>query len=205
MSDIKIYGKLVNSTTNNELAGADQVKDNTQGKFQNEINTETKTKLDEIKTNLNKVKSDLSNPTSGLTKKVADLTTKVDNHATNKDNPHEVTKTQVGLGNVTNDAQVKRSEMGQPLGVATLDKFGKVPESQLPSYVDDVLEFEDKSALPDVGESGKIYVTLDNNLTYRWTGSTYIKIGGSGGIVNVESIPDDYINALDESLQNNHK
>ena len=111
----------------------------------------------------------------------------------------------IGLSNVTNDSQVKRSEMGQPLGVATLDKFGKVPESQLPSYVDDVLEFEDKSALPNVGESGKIYVTLDNNLTYRWTGSTYIKIGGSGGIVNVESIPDDYINALDESLQNNHK
>ena len=48
--------------------------------------------------------------------------------------------------------------MGQPLGVATLDGKGKVLANQLPSFVDDVLEFEDKSVFPDVGESGKIYV-----------------------------------------------
>ena len=50
------------------------------------------------------------------------------------------TKSEVGLGNVTNDSQVKRSEMGVASGVATLDNTGKVPSTQLPSYVDDVIE-----------------------------------------------------------------
>ena len=60
-------------------------------------------------------------------------------HINDKNNPHEVTKAQVGLGNVTNDAQVKRAEMGVANGVATLNESGLVPSSQLPSYVDDVL------------------------------------------------------------------
>lgn len=53
-----------------------------------------------------------------------------------------ITPANIGLGNVTNDAQVKRSEMGTANGVATLGSDGKVPSAQLPSYVDDVLEFE---------------------------------------------------------------
>ena len=85
-------------------------------------------------------------------------------------------KTDIGLGNVTNDAQVKRSEMGTPNGVATLDGDGKVPAAQLPSYVDDVLEFENKSSFPEEGETGKIYVDLETNTTYRWSGSQYTKI-----------------------------
>lgn len=56
---------------------------------------------------------------------------------------------------------------------------GKVPASQLPSYVDDVLEYADFAALPGTGESGKIYVTLDTNLTYRWSGSAYVEISAS--------------------------
>ena len=52
----------------------------------------------------------------------------------------QVSKSTVGLNNVTNDAQVKRSEMGKANGVATLDNAGKVPAAQLPSYVDDVIE-----------------------------------------------------------------
>lgn len=56
---------------------------------------------------------------------------------------------------------------------------GKVPSSQLPSYVDDVLEYPTLSQLPDVGEDGKIYVTLDTNLTYRWGGTEYIEISPS--------------------------
>ena len=55
-------------------------------------------------------------------------------------NPHKVTKLNVGLGNVTNDRQVKRSEMGVANGVATLDSSGRIPSAQLPSYVDDVVE-----------------------------------------------------------------
>ena len=53
---------------------------------------------------------------------------------------------------------------------------GKVPASQLPSYVDDVLEFPDKESFPTTGEAGKIYVALDTGKTYRWGGSTYVEI-----------------------------
>lgn len=95
------------------------------------------------------------------------------------DNPHGVTKSQVGLGNLTNDAQVKRSEMGKAGGVATLDSGGKVPASQLPSFVDDVLEYTGKSAFPATGEAGKIYVALDSNLTWRWSGTAYVEISKS--------------------------
>ena len=53
---------------------------------------------------------------------------------------------------------------------------GKVPTSELPSYVDDVLEYPNLSSFPATGETGKIYVALDTNKTYRWTGSTYISL-----------------------------
>lgn len=91
----------------------------------------------------------------------------------------DIPKSKVGLSNVTNDAQVKRSEMGVANGVATLNSNGTVPAAQLPSYVDDVLEFNTLSALPTYGETGKIYVTKDTNLTYRWTGSQYTEISKS--------------------------
>ena len=67
---------------------------------------------------------------------------------------------------------------------------GKVPASQLPSYVDDVLEYDSKSAFPATGEEGKIYVDKSTNLTYRWSGSTYIQVGG--GDLNVENGTGDY-------------
>lgn len=82
-----------------------------------------------------------------------------------------ITPTNIGLGNVTNHAQVKRTEMGVANGVATLGTDGKVPSGQLPSYVDDVLEYDKKSSFPATGETGKIYVTKDTNLTYRWSGT----------------------------------
>lgn len=87
-----------------------------------------------------------------------------------------LTKTDVGLGNVTNDAQVKRSEMGVANGVATLDTTGRVPSSQLPSYVDDVLEYDSFSDFPETGEGGKIYVDKSTNKTYRWSGTTYVRV-----------------------------
>ncbi|MBQ2397328.1 MAG: tail fiber protein [Bacteroidales bacterium] len=89
------------------------------------------------------------------------------------------TKSEVGLGNVTNDAQVKRSEMGVASGVATLDASGLVPTSQLPSYVDDVLEYSAKSSFPTTGVTGKIYVDTSTNKTYRWGGSAYVEISAS--------------------------
>lgn len=63
--------------------------------------------------------------------------------------------------------------------VAELDENGKIPTSQLPSYVDDVLEFENKAAFPTTGETGKIYVAKDTNLTWRWSGTDYVEISPS--------------------------
>ena len=74
---------------------------------------------------------------------------------------------------------VTTAQMGVASGVATLDENGFVPSSQLPSYVDDVIEAANLAALPAEGEGGKIYVTLDDNKTYRWGGSTYVEISAS--------------------------
>lgn len=59
---------------------------------------------------------------------------------------------------------------------------GKVPSSQLPSYVDDVVEVANYASLPTTGEVGKIYITLDTNFIYRWTGSTYVEIKDSSAV-----------------------
>lgn len=71
------------------------------------------------------------------------------------------------------------TDKGFANGVAELDENGFVPSNQLPSYVDDVLEFANKSSFPSTGESGKIYVAQDTNLTYRWSGSSYVEISPS--------------------------
>lgn len=68
---------------------------------------------------------------------------------------------------------IKATEKGSNGGVATLDSSGKVPSSQLPGFVDDVLEYSSLSSFPVTGESGKIYVALDTNKTYRWSGTKY--------------------------------
>lgn len=71
------------------------------------------------------------------------------------------------------------NQKGAKSGVAELDVNGKVLSSQLPSYVDDVVEASSRSAFPLPGESGKIYVDTTTNLTYRWTGTAYTEISPS--------------------------
>jgi hypothetical protein len=68
---------------------------------------------------------------------------------------------------------------GAANGYASLDSGGKVPATQLPSFVDDVLEYANFAALPGTGMSGIIYVTMDTNLTFRWSGSSYTEISQS--------------------------
>lgn len=91
------------------------------------------------------------------------------------------------------DAKLNKSDVVQTTGQATdkvmsqkaaTDSFahlvnGKVPESQLPSYVDDVVEYDSKSDFPATGEKSKIYVDKSTNLVYRWSGTTYIQVGGA--------------------------
>lgn len=128
---------------------------------------------------LGKLESNLNAEIERATNKENSIEQNLNSHISNQQNPHNVTKAQVGLGNVTNDAQVKRSEMGVAQGVATLDENGLVPSSQLPSFVDDVIDCyatytkADDGTLSNivlyedaehqtliVGESGKIYVDV---------------------------------------------
>lgn len=117
-------------------------------------------------------------------------------------NPHGTTKSDVGLSNVENKSsatileELTKSNVTKALGytpldsvlkgsnngVAELDSNGKVPASQLPSYVDDVIEgyfsdgkFYKESSHSTVitGESGKIYIDLHTEKTYRWTGTIF--------------------------------
>lgn len=81
-------------------------------------------------------------------------------------------------------AKVDVSKLGVANGVATLDATGLVPTTQLPAYVDDVLEFANLAAFPASGTNGKIYVALDTNKTYRWSGSVYVYIT-SGAVDSV--------------------
>lgn len=74
---------------------------------------------------------------------------------------------------------IPTSQKGANNGVAELDSTGKVPSSQLPAFVDDVLEYNSKSAFPSTGETGKIYIDKATNLTYRWSGTDYVEVSPS--------------------------
>lgn len=132
----------------------------------------------------------ISDKTQAALDKKVDKTTTVNGHALSSN--VTVTKGDVGLGNADNtsdvnkpistatqaalDKKVDKSSVGKANGVASLDSSGKVPSSQLPSYVDDVLEFSTLNDFPATGETGKIYIAKDTNYSYRWSGSTYIYI-----------------------------
>lgn len=97
-----------------------------------------------------------------------------------------LTKADVGLGNVTNEAQIPLSQKGAANGVATLTENGKVPASQLPTYVDDVLEGTlvspteftlNEGQQGEVKQSGVVYVDTITNKSYRWSGSQYVMTG----------------------------
>lgn len=99
---------------------------------------------------------------------------------TKKDVETRVATVEVTIVNLQKEINKKipTSQKGAANGVATLDSNGLVPSSQLPSYVDDVIEGT-LSTFPSEGDSGKIYVDTFTNLTYRWSGSGYVEISKS--------------------------
>lgn len=104
----------------------------------------------------------------------------------------DVTKAQVGLGNAdnTSDANKPISTAAQTALNAKADLInGFVPQSQLPSYVDDVLEFANLASFPATGEIGKIYIALDSSKQYRWSGSAYLQIT-NGLIATTNDVPE---------------
>ena len=86
----------------------------------------------------------------------------------------EITSSQIttALGYIPENAANK----GIAGGYASLDSGGLIPASQLPSYVDDVLEYPNLASFPNPGVQGKIYVDVSVTKIYRWSGSTYIEI-----------------------------
>lgn len=159
MAEIKIYGTLVNATTDLKIAKASQIFDEELNKYQSEINTQLGISDDSLHKEL------------------------------------------------TNFKNTK----GKANGLASLDDSGKVPSTQLPSYVDDVLEFTQLDQLPKPGESGKIYVVTSTNLQYRWSGSDYVEISKSLALGETSSTAypgdkgkatTDVVNSLSDNLVN---
>lgn len=127
----------------------------------------------------------ITNAVNGFSGSYNDLT----NKPTIPTNNNELTNgagyiTGINSGNVTTAlgfTPENSANKNSANGYAGLDSNGKVASAQLPSYVDDVEEYANYAALPVTGESGKIYVTLDTNKTYRWGGSAYVEISPSPG------------------------
>ena len=157
-------------------------------------------KINQLATEMTPTGSDLTiigDPITGVSRKItllqlsatigtgADLQGVTDNGATTT-NPIAIgglTITGLATGVLKSDSGVISSvPFGAANGVATLGGDGKVPSIQLPSYVDDVVEVANFAALPVTGETGKIYITLDNNKVYRWTGSIYVEIAANNAV-----------------------
>lgn len=133
---------------------------------------------------LNQISADLTNTgvsaaSYGIASSVPTIVVDAKGRITSASNTAiAITASQVTDFNTAADARIS-AQKGVALGLATLDAGGKVPAAQLPSFVDDVLEFANLAAFPVTGENGVIYVALDTNVTYRWSGSVYIEISPS--------------------------
>lgn len=153
-----------------------------------ELNTTIPGQIEDLKeadSNLNNRIDDLDNK---IDKEIADREAEIDRIENKFDGvtdkledalQKEIEDRKAGDTTITNSLNAFISTKGQPSGLAELDSTGKVPAAQLPSYVDDVLEYSTKAQFPQTGETGKIYVAKDTNLTYRWTGTQYLEISQS--------------------------
>lgn len=144
------------------------------------MSSEDKEKLDGIESGANKTTVDSSlnsTSTNPVQNKIINsaLSAKV---PTSRTINGKALSSNIALGATDVDA-IPASQKGAASGVAELDSSGKVPSAQLPSYVDDVLDYNSQSNFPGTGESGKIYIAKDTNKTYRWSGSAYVEISAS--------------------------
>ena len=159
---------------------------------ENTITTNYKTADSTLQSNINNEATARSEADAALdskiSKEVSDRTQAINTLQSNLD--AEVARATDAEQDITNSYQSADTTLqnninainnskGVANGIATLDQNGLVPSSQLPSYVDDVIEVNTFSALPNTGESGKIYITQDTNLTYRWSGTAYVEISQS--------------------------
>lgn len=153
-----------------------------------ELNTTIPGQIEELKEADSNINNRIDNLDNKIDKEIADREAEIDRIENKFDGvtdaledalQKEIENRKAGDTTITNSLNAFISTKGQPSGLAELDSTGKVPAAQLPSYVDDVLEFSTKAQFPQTGETGKIYVAKDTNLTYRWTGTQYLEISQS--------------------------
>lgn len=153
-----------------------------------ELNTTIPGQIEDLKEADSNLSNRIDNLDDKIDKEIADREAEIDRLENKFDGvtdkledalQKEIEDRKAGDTTITNSLNAFISTKGQPSGLAELDSTGKVPVAQLPSYVDDVLEFSTKAQFPQTGETGKIYVSKDTNLTYRWTGTQYLEISQS--------------------------
>lgn len=153
-----------------------------------ELNTTIPGQIEDLKEADSNLNNRIDNLDNKIDKEIADREAEIDRIENKFDGvtdkledalQKEIEDRKAGDTTITNSLNAFISTKGQPGGLAELDSTGKVPAAQLPSYVDDVLEFSTKAQFPQIGETGKIYVSKDTNLTYRWTGTQYLEISQS--------------------------
>lgn len=153
-----------------------------------ELNTTIPGQIEDLKEADSNLSNRIDNLDDKIDKEIADREAEIDRIENKFDGvtdkleealQKEIEDRKAGDTTITNSLNAFISTKGQPGGLAELDSTGKVPAAQLPSYVDDVLEFSTKDQFPQIGETGKIYVSKDTNLTYRWTGTQYLEISQS--------------------------
>lgn len=153
-----------------------------------ELNTTIPGQIEDLKEADSNLNNRIDNLDNKIDKEIADREAEIDRIENKFDGvtdkledalQKEIEDRKAGDTTITNSLNAFISTKGQPGGLAELDSTGKVPAAQLPSYVDDVLEYSTKAQFPQTGETGKIYVAKDTNLTYRWTGTQYLEISQS--------------------------
>lgn len=153
-----------------------------------ELNTTIPGQIEDLKEADSNLSNRIDNLDDKIDKEIADREAEIDRLENKFDGvtdkledalQKEIEDRKAGDTAITNSLNAFISTKGQPGGLAELDSTGKVPAAQLPSYVDDVLEYSTKAQFPQTGETGKIYVAKDTNLTYRWTGTQYLEISQS--------------------------
>lgn len=153
-----------------------------------ELNTTIPGQIEDLKEADSNLSNRIDNLDNKIDKEIADREAEIDRIENKFDGvtdeleaalQKEIEDRKAGDTTITNSLNAFISTKGQPGGLAELDSTGKVPAAQLPSYVDDVLEYSTKAQFPQTGETGKIYVAKDTNLTYRWTGTQYLEISQS--------------------------
>ena len=133
-------------------------------------------------TNISTNQTNISTNASNIATNVTNISTNASAILTNG------TAIGVNAGGISNNAAdiaqseadilaINASNTGAPRMIG-----GLIQSANLPSYVDDVIEVANYVALPLTGETGKLYITIDNDLTFRWSGSVYVQLAGGGGL-----------------------